>query len=409
MVTEHCESYMNAATQQAKKETCEKIIRMVRGRFLRLDVLRKVWVEINEEAARIKVAQAFQYRQRRLNQKDSSSAVWTGNDSPKKDRKRKLNPVSSVLPNHNQVAMYPSMRCQQPSDSEDNTASIDEIRWVLGMQPSLPQQQTPLHHSNNAMDSFSNMNYDADDVAIGIPAAMRALPNEQFAHRFVQPADDFNDFMERMRRNSILSSSSANDPESTARLLRQSNFQQQQQQFFPAQQGHVFLERQLQPPQAVQQYDGLNWQQGQSASETINAFFPITLAAARYASQVTIAESLDRSIQTQGTIPLGNSINLMRNNLDEFGTIAANSDEMRSRDRSLFDSSFPLAFSEFIGGSCNSAQEESQIRNSPPNTEQYYPTGQYTLFLDPLPLNDTEIVQSNDKNLEHMSRNKKGP
>jgi hypothetical protein len=404
MITEHCESYMNASTQLAKKESCEKIIHMVRGRFLRFDVLNKGWVEITEEAARVKVAQAFQYRQRRLNQKDSSSAVWSVDDPQKKDRKRKLHSASSAAPDHNNETIYPSMRYQQPSVSEDNTVSIDEIRWVLGMQTSLPQHQPSMQQPSNIIESFSNVNRNIDDVAIGMPASMRMLPSEQYLQQLTQPAPDFTDFMERFRRNSMLSATNVDDCDSAARFLMQSHFSDHSQQ------GYILPENHVRPPQAVQHLERLNWQQGQAFGSPVNLYFPNNVASVGYVSQATIEESLNQPIQTQGATHSSNIMNLSRNNIDEFGTIVATSDQMRIRDRAIFDSSYPIAVSELPGGWHNAAQAESQKQHPPNNTVLYTnPPYHHELSLDPLPLNDSEIVQSYDKILDDRKYDRKEP
>ena len=70
MIKENRDSYIDASTQKEKKETCDRVIRMVRGRFLRFNPERNCWTEMDEESKRTKVAQAFQYRQRLIAQNE---------------------------------------------------------------------------------------------------------------------------------------------------------------------------------------------------------------------------------------------------------------------------------------------------------------------------------------------------
>ena len=256
MLTENCDSYMNAPSQQVKKDICDHIIKIVRGRFLRLDVDRSCWIEIDDETARTKVAQAFQYRQRRQIQKELPFGKNNGqiqkeppfgknNDIPLVNRKRKLSAAASLSSDNGSSAMYQSMQIPQPFEFDATPVTLDELRWVLGSQSSLPQQQQPqqqhywqqqpneqiFHQSSSGANTLSSdhISY-CDDYAIGMPATMISRQNEEM-QQFYQPNNEMNDYFERMRKNAISLPPAVTHPDITASFPMQSQLQQQANQF----------------------------------------------------------------------------------------------------------------------------------------------------------------------------------
>lgn len=421
MITEHCDSYMNATTQKAKKETCDRIIQMVRGRFLRFDIDRSCWVEIDDETARTKVAQAFQYRQRRQIQKEAPDGI--SHDSPSKGRKRKLS-VASFLPDQSSVATYHNMRIPQPLDVDNSAVTLDELRWVLGIQSSLPQQQSRqqqelqhqqlFHQSSLNPNVFptDNVGY-GDDYAIGIPATMRSRENEH-TQQVVQPINQMNDYMERMRQSAMSLAAASNNTSSTSSLLMQSRFQHQahlmhdQEQCQIASSAHR-VQGQLQPLQ--QHHDSHFLQRNQTDSSVMSAYLPNVGAAGptMYSSQ-----SMDASLMRQSMHYQGNANPSIANmNVDNFGNFVTLSEAASVPNTSSFDSSlFILPSSAFTlednttGNSNDSANSEAQRRIFFPVAEQIvYPTLQQQLLIDPLPLDENEIVQSCDKVMERMDHN----
>lgn len=420
LITENCDSYINATTQKAKKETCDRIIQMVRGRFLRFDIDRSCWIEIDDETARTKVAQAFQYRQRRQIQKEAPDTI--SHDSPSKSRKRKLS-VASFLPDHSSVAMYQNMRIPQPLEVDNSAVTLDELRWVLGIQSSLPQQhsrqqqelqhQQFFHQSSLSPDVFptDNVGY-SDDYAIGIPATMRSRENEP-VQQVVQPINQMNDYMERMRQSAMSLAAASNNTSSTSNLLMQSRFQHHahlmhdQDQCQVASSAHR-VQGQLQP---VQQHTDLHLQHNQKDSSLMSTYLPNigAVGPAMYSSQ-----SMDASLVRQSMHSQGNANPSIANmNVNNFGNLVTSSEAAFVPNASSFDSSrFILPSNTFTledtitRNSNDSANAEAQRRIFFPMPEQIvYPTLQQQLLIDPLPLDENEVAQSYDKVMERMDHN----
>jgi hypothetical protein len=412
---------MNAPTQQAKKDTCDHIVKMIRGRFLRLDVDRSCWVEIDDETARTKVAQAFQYRQRRHIQKDPPDGP--SDDSPKKDRKRKLS-TASFLPDHSNPAMYQSMRIPQPFELDSTTVTLDELRWVLGSQSSLPQHQPPqqqqhwqqqqpqphqhlFHQSTSGQNTLScdSLVY-SEDYAIGMPATMRSRQDEQI-QQLVQPINEMNSYVERMRHNAMPLGSTAMHSHSTANFPMQSRCQPQANLLqFQEDSRIASSAQQLQSQQPSLQYQHLNWQQSQPDCTFMStaAHNPISdaVASTMYSSQSLDPNVLQQSFHSQS----GSSASNTNVILDNFGNVSAPTDVANS----LFDfSRLMTPSSNFqVGGSGQSYESgntETQRRTMLPNMEHnVYPILQQPLLIDPLPLDENEVAPPYDKVMGRLDR-----
>ena len=420
MITENCVSYMNAPSQQAKKDTCDHIVKMVRGRFLRLDVDRSCWIEIDDETARTKVAQAFQYRQRRQTPKEPPGC--SNHDTYKKDRKRKLS-VASFLPDHcNPATYHHNMRIPQTSDFENTAVSLDELRWVLGSQSSLPQQQQQhwqqqqqqvFLHSNSEGTTFSgdNPTY-SEEYAIGMPATMRSRQNEQI-QQLTQPLNQINEYVERMRHSAVSQNVPQTHPGTNASFQMQPRFNQQANVMQMPEQSRTASSMQLfqplQPSQA--QYHHLNWHPNQPDFDALGNPTTDSTGLTLPSSQSMDPTSLQQSIYTQdGGIP---SHAIVDYDTGNFGNVTTASDTayLPVPNTSFFDFSCYMAPSgifqrEITDNSYESANAETQRRKMfPPVDHNVHPVQQQPFLMDPLPLDENEIAQSYDKVMERMERN----
>lgn len=191
---------------------------MMSGRFLRFVSPRNAWVEISEEAARIKVAQAFQYRQRRGGQIEGNQGDHPSQKLSSLTRKRTADTVQATwhpvinLETHRTMQSFETL-------SVDTQITTDEILWALGMEPSLPENQRQHHISDS-------IHY-GDDLAIGRPATT-VVPQMQGQYEVFHPTSmsEVADHNSAMQFSSMLASA-ATRTESTATSLLQAQLSHQ--------------------------------------------------------------------------------------------------------------------------------------------------------------------------------------
>jgi hypothetical protein len=199
---------------QEKKEMTEQIVRLVGGRFLRSNQARTGWIEINGEAARVKVAQALQYRQRLLPKSETTET--NVKDSPIKRKhietarqrymgvsaKAENGVVRRVQPHKGQTfrnrresvgtAYLPT---EQPTIPD--YVSNDELRWAM--------ETNPLHfvRRHQVLEELKSMEF--EDTAIGM--ALDYGPEEPELEEDIPILDgdrDLTNFAREMRRYSLL-------------------------------------------------------------------------------------------------------------------------------------------------------------------------------------------------------------
>lgn len=135
------ERYFNAATNQEKRDiTMEIVYELCRkGRFLEKQKDSSSWIVLDTERARIKVAQAVQYKHRRA-----------GGNTIKKLRKRKLETEVGGL--QGTVASPLSSQLAALTDSSTSTKSLTEggLRFAMGL---ASQQQEGAFDASNSLGS----------------------------------------------------------------------------------------------------------------------------------------------------------------------------------------------------------------------------------------------------------------
>jgi hypothetical protein len=418
LIAENCELYLNAATHQSKKDVCESIMKLVRGRFLRFVTARNEWAQISEDAARVKIAQAFQYRQRRLSQRESGRIDGgSGQESDEQIRKRPLSPVPSIWPNRSPPGGYPTSQHTVSSESVDNYITIEEIRWALGLQPSLPEQQQP----NPATSRFSSMN-SIDDFAIGRPAALSASHNPQNFQVALQSSRDVNDISSAMGFNSMLASAAARTENTSASLMHS---QSQYQSFLQNRQNyHGRLQQLQQPQQQIPQFHGQYLHQNHASSSTVLPFgsvYPSASGGLAHANPREALESqLQTSFQTQAQLYPYDGVHF-KSNMDASAREDSLEGYVMQQQQPVFDASFlsssshPFIQQESTDGMPNSVQIGTQQQMYHPiQSQDFGPAFQDTLdphplLLDPLPLNDNESLDAEDKTLERLGYNNSAP
>jgi hypothetical protein len=214
IIEKNREPYFAAVSMQEKKEMTEQIVRLVGGRFLRSNQARTGWIEINGEAARVKVAQALQYRQRLLPK--SETADTNVKDSPIKRKhietarqrymgvstKGENGVVRRVQPhkvqtfrNRRECVGTPYLPTEQPTIPD--YVSNDELRWAM--------ETNPLHfvRRHQVLEELKSMEF--EDTAIGM--ALDYGPEEPELEEDIPILDgdrDLTKFAHEMRRYSLL-------------------------------------------------------------------------------------------------------------------------------------------------------------------------------------------------------------
>jgi hypothetical protein len=412
---------MNAPTQQEKKDACDRIVKMVRGRFLRLDVDRNCWVEIDDETARTKVAQAFQYRQRRRVQKETPDGLI--NEAPREKRKRKLS-VASFLPDQNSSpSLYQSMRIQQPLVFDNSTVTLDELRWVLGSQPSLPPQQPPqqqeywqqqphqqvFHQPNvgtNLMPS-DHLEY-CDDYAIGMPATMRSRQNDSIQHTF-PPINEMGAYVERMCQNAMSLTSAIAHTDNTGSFPMQARYQQRANSLQFPQESRITPFSQ----QSFQQNQHLNWHHSQPdcsiKSTGVNNPNTDTVGPTMFPSRAINSNDFQQSNNFEGGENSGSSS--VDVDFDNLGDLTVPSNAAVIPSASSFDYPRFMALTsnfqfENAGNVFESGNVESQRQVILPAVDQnVYPIVQQPFLIDPIPLDHNEIAPPYDKVMDRMGHN----
>lgn len=413
MIKENRDSYIDASTQKEKKETCDRVIRMVRGRFLRFNPERNCWTEMDEESKRTKVAQAFQYRQRLIAQNedpDEKKLTFLENN-----RKRRSSD-GSFQPDHIGAAPQQNLRVPQPLQVNHNAVTLDEIRWVLGVQSSLPQQpshqqshqywqrqqrqqiqqQQQIHHQSGSRPlpwPGTHLD-DIDDYAIGIPASMRTSPKEQVRQLVQQPRNDMSGYFEMTRHGATSPSSADHYFNETVSLQMPLSFQQQA----------ILMNEPERMQTASSAQQNLNWTQNQSDGNVVSSYVPnpvdVWPSRSAHASQSMDPSLMQQSIHEQGVINPGNA----KMHVDDVAAFLSNT--------SSFDYPSFMApsgdFQQHAGSVCNVSNEDTQRQTSPLSVERSYNLAlQQELLIDPLPLDENETAPSQAKVMDRMDQSKK--
>jgi hypothetical protein len=410
--------YLKAPTHQAKKDVCEEILKMMRGRFLRFVSTRNAWVEISEEAARIKVAQAFQYRQRRGGQLEGNQDDIHSQKLGTYSRKRTATPVQATWPPVIYLEAHRTMQSLDTLKSGDTQITTEEILWALGMQPSLPEQQQHHHQIANPISY-------GDDLAIGRPATTIASQKKRQYEAFPSTSmPGVADHNAALRLNSMLASA-ATRTESTASLL-QAQLLHQSGQF----QVNIFQEagQSHHLPQPITQLQDLYRQQIPLNVSNMSSFpdhnpdirevVPHGFSLESHGMQMPLSLQGQQSFQRD-------SQEGVRWTVDSFANINPLEGYVINQQSSSFDSSFvPSPTLPIHQVRCNSLSDSFSMSLHEPlqihdqeqlataTTRPPYDISSVQpndLLLDPLPLDDNESLRSYGEQDENSVLRNNGP
>jgi hypothetical protein len=413
LITENCDLYLKAPTHQAKKDVCEEILKTMSGRFLRS--VSSAWVEISEEAARIKVAQAFQYRQRRGGQLEGNQDDFNSQKEESYSRKRTAATLQATWTPLISLEAHRNMQSLESLQSGDIQVTTEEILWALGMQPSLPSQPVQ-HHLANPISY-------GDDLAIGRPAATIATQMQRQYETF-PPASMpvVADRISSLSFSSMLPSASTRT-ESTATSLLQAQLSHQAGQFqanMPQDAGHSqYL---LQPiaygQDMYRQQNPLNISNmsaypvhDPNMQEIVPCGCPIESQVLNAPLSLQIQQSFGRGNETEAGRPV-----------NSFANTNSTEGYMINRQSPTFDSSFNLSLTHSLQ-QVRSIGLSDSFRMTLLEPQQIYdylqlPTATnnsslepHDLLLDPLPLDvdDNESLRSFDKQDDNVWRNNEPP